>query len=95
MPKKHTPPEIKQEILRKHLEEGRTVRSLADEYFLADSTIEKWITDYRKECQSEPAKKATLDIYEENRQLRKQLEELQKENQFLKKAAAFFAQEIK
>jgi transposase len=30
----------------------------------------------------------------ENRNLRKKLEELEKENKFLKKAAAFFAKEI-
>jgi len=30
----------------------------------------------------------------ENLQLRKQLEEMEKENRFLKKAAAFFAKEI-
>ena len=30
----------------------------------------------------------------ENRKLRKQLEEAKKENEFLKKAAAFFAKEI-
>ena len=86
--------EIKQEVLRKHLDEGRTVKSLCDEYFLAHSTVEKWNTEYRKECQKEPKLKEQSEIYEENRKLRKELEELKKENEFLKKAAAFFAKEI-
>ena len=47
MPRKQVSDEIKQEILRKHLDEGRTVKSLCDEYFLAHSTIERWITEYR------------------------------------------------
>ena len=96
MPRKHVSLEVKQEILRKHLDEGRTIKSLCDEYFLAHSTIEKWITEYRKECQKVPELKEQSDseIYEENRKLRKELEELKKENEFLKKAAAFFAKEI-
>lgn len=94
MSRKHISQEIKQEILRKHLDEGRTVKSLCDEYFLAHSTIERWITEYRKECQKEPKLKEQSEIYEENRRLRKELEELKKENEFLKKAAAFFVKEI-
>lgn len=39
MPRKQVSDEIKQETLRKHLDEGRTVKSLCDEYFLAHSTI--------------------------------------------------------
>ena len=34
------------------------------------------------------------NLYEENLKLRKQLTEAQKENTFLKKAAAFFAKEL-
>ena len=91
---KRLSPEDKQEILRKHFEEGRTTKSLCDEYFIAHSTIEKWITDYRKECQKKPELKVQSDMYEENRKLRQELEDLKKENAFLKKAAAFFAREI-
>ncbi len=94
MSHKRLSPEDKQEILRKHFEEGRTVKSLCDEYFIAHSTIEKLITDYRKECQKEPKLQAQSDMYEENRKLRQEIEELKKENAFLKKAAAFFAKEI-
>lgn len=91
---KRLSPEDRQEVLRKHFEEGRTIKSLCDEYFIAHSTIEKWITDYRKECQKKPELKVQSDMYEENRKLRQELEELKKENAFLKKAAAFFAREI-
>ena len=91
---KRLSPEDRQEVLRKHFEEGRTVKSLCDEYFIAHSTIEKWITEYRKECQKKPELKVQSDMYEENRKLRQELEELKKENAFLKKAAAFFAREI-
>lgn len=41
MPRKQVFDEIKQEILRKHFDEGRTVNSLCNEYSLAQSTVEK------------------------------------------------------
>ena len=92
MPRKQVSDEIKQEILRKHLDEGRTVKSLCDEYFLAHSTIERWITEYRKECQEKPKLKEQSEIYEENRKLRKELEELKKENEFLKKSSGILCE---
>lgn len=95
MGRKVITPELKKEILRKHFEEGRTVKSLCDEYVLAHSTIEKMVTEARKECQENPQAKQQLDAYKEVLALRKELEELKKENDFLKKAAAFFAKEIK
>ena len=42
----------------------------------------------------EAIQKITDDFMKENLRLKKQLAELQKENDFLKKAAAFFAKEI-
>ena len=84
MSRKHLSPEEKHEILRKHFEEGRTVKSLCDEYFLAHSTIEKLITDYRKECQQEPKLQAQSDMYEENRKLRSQNANLQDQIKQLK-----------
>ena len=50
-----------------HLEEGRTLRGLAEEYGISKASISIWTKQFREECQ---------------------------ENDFLKKAAAFFAKEI-
>ena len=60
-------PEFKKKIVRLHLEEGRTLRGLAEEYGISKASISIWTKQFREECQ---------------------------ENDFLKKAAAFFAQEI-
>jgi len=51
------------------------------------------ITDYRKECQATPEAMSELELMEENRKLKQKLAEAEKENDFLKKAAAFFAKE--
>lgn len=98
MPQQYEP-EFKMKIVRLHLGEGRTFKSITDEYGLVKSTIAKWCKEYREEClsatQSSPKSKTELEIIEENRRLRKELEETRKENLFLKKAAAFFAKEIR
>jgi transposase len=87
-------PELKDRILRLHLEEGRTQSSLTKEYGLGQGTISYWLKQHRKECQSNPQLKQQTDAYEENKRLRRELAEKDKEIAFLKKAAAFFAKEI-
>ena len=52
------------------------------------------VFQFRKECQNNEEAKADYDYMKENLNLKKQLAELQKENDFLKKAAAFVAKEI-
>lgn len=87
-------PEFKKMIVRKFLEEGRTIKSLNEEYDLGDGTVRNWVRAFREECEISPELKDEKDLYEENRKLRQELEELKKENAFLKKAAAFFAKDI-
>lgn len=87
-------PEFKQKVLRLYLEEGRSKKSLNEEYNLGQGTLTYWLQQYRKECENNPAKQEESDSYAEARRLRKEIEELKKENDFLKKAAAFFAKEI-
>ena len=86
--------EMKQKIVRLHLEEGRTIRSLSEEYSISKASISNWVRAYREECQINQEIKQDYDYMMENRKLRKELEEAKKENEFLKKAAAFFAKEI-
>ncbi len=86
--------EFKKKIVRLHLEEGRTIRSLSEEYTISKASISNWVRAYREECQTNQETKQEHDYMAENRKLRKQLEEQEKEIQFLKKAAAFFAKEI-
>lgn len=86
--------ELKEKILRLHLEEGRTQSSLTKEYGLGQGTISYWLKQRRKECQSNPQLKEQTDAFEENKRLRRELAEKEKEIAFLKKAAAFFAREI-
>lgn len=87
-------PELKAKVLRLYLEEGRTKKSLTDEYHLGQGTITYWLQQRRKECQTNSEVKEETDSYQEIRRLQKELAETKKENDFLKKAAAFFAKEL-
>jgi transposase len=86
--------EFKKRIVRLHLEEGRTLKSLQDEYKVLKASITIWVKQFRNECQINEEAKEDYDYMKENLRLRKELEEIKKENLFLKKAAAFFAKEI-
>lgn len=78
-------PEFKKKIVRLHLEEGRTIRTLAAEFGVSKASISNWVNRYREECQSNEEANAEYDVMKDNLKLRKQLQELQKENDFLKK----------
>lgn len=87
-------PVLRDKILRLHLEEGRTVKSLTDEYNLGSGTLRYWLDKHHKECKNNPQLQSETDQMHEIRRLKKELAEAKKENEFLKKAAAFFAKEI-
>lgn len=86
--------ETRKDVVRKHIAEGRTLSSLAAEYGVSKATISNWVRLYREECQTNDEEKTQLELMEELRKIRQEYAELEKENRFLKKAAAFFAKEI-
>ena len=84
----------RKKVVQQHIQDGRTIKSLAAEYGVSSASISNWIRDYRKECQTNDEEKSQLELMEEVRKLRLEKAELEKENDFLKKAAAFFAKKI-
>lgn len=86
--------EAKKKAVYEHIQDGRTLESLAKEYDVSKATISNWVHAYRKECQTNDAEKTQLETMEELRRLQIYNAELEKENRFLKKAAAFFAKGI-
>ena len=87
-------PDFKKKIVQLYLQEGRTIKSLNQEYQLGDGTVRKWVRAFREECETDPDLNDTKKLYEENRRLHRELAEKKKGIAFLKKAAAFFAKEI-
>ena len=48
MPQSYTP-EFKKKIVRLHLEEGRTYRSITAQYSVLKASISKWCRDFGEE----------------------------------------------
>lgn len=86
--------ELRDKIIRLHLEDGRTIQSLTKEYNLGSGTLKYWLEKHREECKIDPQIQSQTEAMKEIQKLKKELAEAKKENDFLKKAAAFFAKEI-
>ena len=43
--------EFKNKIVRLHIEEGRTYKSLTEEYGVSKASITKWCSEFSEECQ--------------------------------------------
>jgi len=93
MPQSYTP-EFKKKMVRLRLEERRTMKSITTEYSISKETLRRWCNDFKEECQTSPNTKNEYDNMKEMLKLKRENEELRKENLFKKKAAAFFAKEI-
>ena len=82
MPRSYTP-EFKKKIVRLHLDEGRTYKSITAEYGVSKASISAWCSEFSKECQAkaiaDPETKNEAELMKENRRLRKELEESRKE----------------
>ena len=73
------------------IETSRPVAQVARDLGINEGTLGNWVNTYRREhAGEEPA----LDVSERARlrEAERQLRELRMENEFLKKAAAYFAQ---
>lgn len=91
-------PTFKQKIVRLRLEKGRTFSSLRDEYGVGQATIDKWCKQYQKgilEEHSMPQKAIVEPDHptkdSDKKALEKRVAELEKEVDFLRQAAAYFA----
>ena len=85
--------ELMDHLIKLHLEQGRTYQSLEDEYGVSRNTIGRAVRKFRKEAAANAEKAKILADMEELHRLKVKVAELEKENDFLKKAAAFFAKE--
>lgn len=94
MPRNITP-EFKRECAELVITHGYKHKDAAAAMGVGLSSIQRWVTQYKKE-QSGITPKATALTPEQQRiqALEKQLKQLQSDNELLKKASAFFAIEM-
>ena len=85
-------PEFREEVARLVVESGRAIADVAREVGASETTVGNWVRAYRDQhAGDEPA----LELSERARlrELERRNRELEMENAFLKKAAAYFARE--
>ena len=92
MPAARYSEEFKEQVVREVVEKERTISSVASSYDLVPQTVGNWVARYKKaHATYQDRKKASESA--EIAKLRAENRELRQENDFLKKAAAFFAKE--
>lgn len=86
--------EFKLEAVQLTLQEGVSIRQIADDLGLGYETLRRWRSDYLKaDGQAFPGKGNPRDA--EMTKLKRELARVKKERDFLKEAAAYFAKESK
>lgn len=87
-------PEYKDEAARMVVESSRPVAQVARELGLNEQTLRNWVNAYRD---ARAGDEPPLSVSERARlrELEKEVRELRLKNEFLGKAAAFFAQEYR
>lgn len=90
-PQKFTP-QFRTETAKLVVESGRSIAEVAREYGLVENTLGNWVKKYRRD---NPVTETPLELSERARlrELEEKNRELEMENVFLKKAAAYFARE--
>jgi len=87
-------PEYKDEAARMVVESSRPVAQVARELGLNEQTLRNWVNAYR-EAHADDEPPLSLSERARLRALEKEVRELRLKNEFLGKAAAFFAQEYR
>jgi transposase len=85
-------PEFREEAARMVIDTSRSIAEVAREIGVSETTLGNWVRAYRDEhAGDEPA----LELSERARlrELERRTRDLEMENAFLKKAAAYFARE--
>lgn len=91
-PKRTFSPEFREEAVKLVIDSSRPIAAVARELGIGEGTLGNWVNAYRRDHAGE---EPSLNISERERlrQLEREARELRMENEFLKKAAAYFARD--
>lgn len=86
-------PEQKAQAVRIVRESGKTLRQVAQEIDIPQSSLSRWVSQAKVDDRQDSLGPLTSEERAELVQTRKELRRVRMERDFLKKAAAFFARE--
>jgi transposase len=90
--KKNFSPEFREEAVKLVIETSRPIAQVARELGIVEGTLGNWVNTYRREHAGEEPP-LSLNERARLRELERETRELKIENDFLKKAAAYFAKD--
>ena len=90
--KKNFSPEFREEAVKMVIETSRPIAQVARELGIVEGTLGNWVNTYRREHAGEEPPLA-LNERARLRELERETRELKMENDFLKKAATYFARD--
>ena len=85
-------PEFRDDAVKLVIDSSRPIAQVARELGIGEATLGNWVNRYRREHVGEEAP-LTVDDRARLREVERQNRELKMENEFLKKAASYFAQD--
>jgi len=88
----------KLEIVKLHLEDGESVKSLAERFEVSENSIYNWRRAYKRNPETAFPGKGNKEMTESEREiskLKKELRESRLENEILKKAVGIFSKKDK
>jgi transposase-like protein len=85
-------PEFKEQVIKEVIDGKKSVVQVAREFDISSKTLGPWVTDYRKKLRGQPI---PVDMPDDERlkELERRNRELEQENAFLKKCAAYVCPE--
>ena len=86
--------EFKAQVVREIVEKDGTIASVAASYDLPAQTVGNWVGRYRRDHSTAQDEEGFRSESAEIRRLRAELRNARMENEFLKKAAAYFAKGV-
>ncbi len=91
--KRHYTPEFKAEAVRLVNTSEKSASKVAEDLGIPRNTLYQWLEQAEVDAGDGPPEKLTTNEKEELGRLRREVERLKQERDFLKKAAAFFAKD--
>ena len=93
MTRRNFSPEFKEEAVKMVIETSRPITQVAKDLGVVEQTLGNWVSAYRRDHAGDEPALLTLPERARLREAERQLRELKIENDFLKKAAAYFAKD--
>lgn len=88
-------PEFREEAVKMVIELSRPVADVANQLGINEGTLGSWVNRYRAEHGDDQEEPLTVSERARLRELERENRELRMQNEFLGKAAAFFAREYR